>query len=577
IEPYVAPSGQVFLWDGRLDNRGDLIGRLDQAVASHDPDVKIVAAAFEQWERACFRELIGDWALSIWNPRDQSLYLARDFVGTRLLYYRADLKQIAWSTLLDPLLEGRFLALNEEYLAGCLGLYPAPHLTPYEDIHSVPPSFYVHFQRDKKTVASYWDFNPHKIIRYRTDGDYEEHFRTLLAEAVRRRLRSDSPVLAELSGGMDSASIVCVADNLIAQGRAEIPRLETLSYYDDSEPNWNERPYFAKVEEKRRRTGCHIDVGAQRNLWFESSEPSLASTPNSVQDLTEAAKQFGAFLASEGIRVVLSGIGGDEVLAGVPTAIPELADSLASLHFAEFRGQLVAWALAKRKPVLHLAAETLRAFLPVRFTRIPKRLEPPEWLNKNFVKRNLAALTGYQRRVRFLGPAPSFQGSLATLDVLRRQLGCSVLSPEPPYEKRYPYLDRDLLEFLYSVPREQLLRPHERRSLMRRSLRGIVPEEILTRKRKAFLARSPLAALSADWPQVCRLTQNMLSSSMGIVNQSAFTLALEKARRGKDVPLVPLLRTLRIECWLQQLERMCALRSVRVSATGPLLRTSSAS
>ena len=60
---------------------------------------------------------------------------------------------------------------------------------------------------------------------------------------------------------MDSSAIVCMADTIIARGATETPRLDTVSYYDDSEPNWNERPYFTKVEEKRGRTGCHIDIG----------------------------------------------------------------------------------------------------------------------------------------------------------------------------------------------------------------------------------------------------------------------------------------------------------------------------
>src|SRR5262249_59217617 len=118
-------------------------------------------------------------------------------------------------------------------------------------------------RRGKQTVSKYWDFDPSKRISYPTDAEYEEHFRIVFGEAVRRRLRSDSPILAELSGGMDSSSIVCMADTIIARADAETPRLDTVSYYNDSEPNWNERPYFTKVEEKRRRTGCHIDVGKQ--------------------------------------------------------------------------------------------------------------------------------------------------------------------------------------------------------------------------------------------------------------------------------------------------------------------------
>src|SRR5258706_8761259 len=148
-------------------------------------------------------------------------------------------------------------------------MFRAPHLTPCVGIHSVPPSSFVLLRVERHTVNKYWDFDPEKKIRYRTDAEYEEHFRTVFAKAVQRKLRSDRPVLAELSGGRDSSSIVCMADTIIARGAAETPRLDTVSYFDDSEPNWNERPYFTKVEEKSCRIGCHIDVGCQEKVKYE--------------------------------------------------------------------------------------------------------------------------------------------------------------------------------------------------------------------------------------------------------------------------------------------------------------------
>src|SRR5882762_1037397 len=158
-------------------------------------------------------------------------------------------------------------------------MFPAVHLTPYVGIHAVPPSSSVLLRPGKHTVRKYCDFDPSKRIRYSTDAEYEEHFRTVFAEAVQRRLRSDSPILAELSGGMDSSSIVCVADTIIARGAAETPRLDTLSYYNDSEPNWNERPYFTKVEEKRGRTGTHIDVSNQQFFNFNLDINRFMATP----------------------------------------------------------------------------------------------------------------------------------------------------------------------------------------------------------------------------------------------------------------------------------------------------------
>src|SRR5690349_16644686 len=234
-QPLVTPSGAVFSWDGRLDNRAELIREMKDILTTASTDLSIVAAAYERWGIASFAKLIGDWALSIWNPKDRSLILAKDPIGTRHLYYTFDQEQVSWSTILDPLvlLAGKTFALEEEYIAGWLSFFPATHLTPYIGIHSVSPSTSVLIREGKHTVSKYWDFDPSKRIRYRTDAEYEEHFRVAFAEAVRRRLRSDSPILAELSGGMDSSSIVCMADGIIARGAAETSRLDTVSYYDD--------------------------------------------------------------------------------------------------------------------------------------------------------------------------------------------------------------------------------------------------------------------------------------------------------------------------------------------------------
>src|SRR5437588_5851263 len=262
-QPQVSPSGAAITWDGRLDNRAELISDLRGSLTISCTDVVIVAAAYEKWGMDCFAKLIGDWALSIWNPVNRSLVLAKDPIGTRHLYYSCDKNNITWSTILDPLvrLAGNTFVLNEEYIAGWFSMFPAVHLTPCVGIHSVPPSSSVLLRPGKHTVSKYWDFDPEKKIRYRTDSEYEEHFRTVFANAVKRKLRSDRPVLAELSGGRDSSCIVCMADKVIVRGQAECPRLDTISNYDDSEPNWNERPYFTKVEEQRGRTGWHVNVG----------------------------------------------------------------------------------------------------------------------------------------------------------------------------------------------------------------------------------------------------------------------------------------------------------------------------
>jgi len=148
---------------------------------------------------------------------------------------------------------------------------------------------------------------------------------------------------------------------------------------------------------------------------------------------------------------------------------------------------------------------------------------------------------------------PSFQENISTLEALRRQLAYSDLSHSRT-EKRYPYPDRDLLEFLFAVPREQLVRPGQRRSLMRRALKGIVPDEILNRKRKAFVARSPITDIQRESSLLADVASHMASGATGLVDANAFLEAVRQVCRGEEVPLIPLMRTISIEFWLRQLQ-----------------------
>jgi asparagine synthase (glutamine-hydrolysing) len=557
-QPHLTESGAVITWDGRLDNRADLIRQLPNVLAISSTDVSIVAAAYEEWGTDCFAKLVGDWALTIWDAKSRSLHLAKDAIGTRHLYYSIDRDEVTWSTILDPLVlfAGKSFALCEEYLAGWLSFFPATHLTPYVGIHSVPPSSSVVIRNGKRTVTKYWDFDPSKPIRYNTDAEYEEHFRAVFAEAVRRRLRSNSPVLAELSGGMDSSSIVCMADTIMTDGGAEIPRLDTMSYYNDSEPNWNERPYFTTVEERRGRTGCHIDVAKQEPFLTRFGVDRFAATPASGCDHpSETRHQLVACMASQGDRVVLSGTGGDEVTGGIPTQVPMLANLFAQLRIWSLAHHLKISALQLRRPWFHLLFETLTLFFSPSMLRVSVRRRPSPWLTSSLKRRHRRALTGYEKWVNPFGPLPSFQIALNTLEGLQRLLSSLPLSQNPLVEIRYPFLDRSLLEFLFAIPPEQLVRPGQRRSLMRRSLTGIVPDEILLRKRKAFVSRAPLTAISKEWTILDEMCRHMFMGSVGIVDARRFLSALQEARSGQQVRIVSLLRTITLEAWMRHISK----------------------
>jgi asparagine synthase (glutamine-hydrolysing) len=119
----------------------------------------------------------------------------------------------------------------------------------------------------------------------------------------------------ELSGGMDSSSIVCMADALMARGFAETRRLDTVSYFDNSETNWNDSPFFAKVEEQRGRAGRHVALDF-REQWRPSFDHRhFAATPGSGVRINDNSRYHECLRSGE-YRVLLQGVGGDEVLGG---------------------------------------------------------------------------------------------------------------------------------------------------------------------------------------------------------------------------------------------------------------------
>jgi asparagine synthase (glutamine-hydrolysing) len=554
--PQMNTNGLI-TWDGRLDNSNQLRDELRDFADVDPADESVVSAALCRWEQKTFSKLVGDWALATWNPEERHVLLAKDFLGARQLYYSVDHRHASWCTVLDPLvlLRGQSIQLEEEYLAGWMSQFPAPQLTPYAGIHAVPPGCYVEIHPHKQLVHRYWNFNPGNRIRYRSDPEYESHFRSVFSEAVRRRLRSNSPVLAELSGGMDSTSVVCMADQLIREGKTDVPSLETLSYFDDNQPNWNERPYFTIVERLRGKTGSHIDVSSSHIFDFAFGDHRFPATPGHASLGMEPGEQFRNCLRKNNHRVLLSGIGGDEVAGGVPTPTPELADLAAEMRFARLFAQLKAWAIHKRKPVFHLVAETISGFLPQDMFPSAPKPGVASWLRPEFVRRNRAALLGYPTRLKLLGALPSFQENLIALDALRRQVASWPTPGEPYFEKTYPYLDRDFLEFIYAVPRDQLARPGERRSLMRRALNGIVPPEILHRKRKAFLSRVPIPRPADGDGLVTPSNATMTVCSLNFVDPNALADVLRLAREGREFPMLALKRTLLIEKWRRELRR----------------------
>lgn len=555
-QPYVSRRGFVITWDGRLDNRAELVeefrGDLDRTTA----DISMVASAFDRWEGDSFRRIVGDWAVTIWRPEERELIFASDFMGVRHIFYHLKSDQIRWSSDITPLvlLAGVKFHVDDEFVAGYLAHNPDGRSTPYREIREVPLGHFVRVRPSETRTERFWRFSPRTRIRYKTDGDYEEHFRQVFRQSVRRRLRSDSPVLAELSGGLDSSSIVCMADDILANEGADAPRLDTLSYYDKTEPKGDDWIYFQKIEQKRGRTGIHIDSSKIAKSPASLEFREFCPFPGALGPSNELGDERAYAVRQSGCRVVLSGLGGDEFMGGIPDPRALLGDLIVQWRFFRLIGQLAAWSLIKRRPWIHLLWDSATDAIPPALGQYlvkETRVEP--WVRKDFARRTRLGFRQFFVNEHFGLWLPTRRSVIGGVQAMANNLA-KMTTPTPMIEEAtYPYLDQNLIEFVLATPADQWLRPGERRSVMRRALAGIVPAEVLARRTKQFAARTPAVMLDQHSGEIQAVYCASISSRLGYVGDAELLKIMSDVRAGKTVPLVRVLWTISLEFWLRDL------------------------
>ena len=250
---------EVLHWDGRLDNRDDLIQRLSDSLKGESSNKAIARATYDRWGTQGLVHLIGDWSTVIRDHESRTTVLASDFAGVRPLYYHVQNGDVQWSNRLQSLVEETGITdLDEQYIAGFLTFGGCANRTPYKGIFSVPPGHAVCVSsKTEQSISRFWSMPIGDTIQYRNEHRYEEELRALFREAVAVRLQTESPVLAELSGGLDSSSVVCMANHLIRSGAVKTPRLETVSF---TWQNSLDEPFIREVESHCGIKGARIST-----------------------------------------------------------------------------------------------------------------------------------------------------------------------------------------------------------------------------------------------------------------------------------------------------------------------------
>jgi asparagine synthase (glutamine-hydrolysing) len=253
-------------------------------------------------------------------------------------------------------------------------------------------------------------------------------------------------------------------------------------------------------------------------------------------------------------EVIVSGVGGDELLGGVPSPMPELADLFLSGDLSTFFAHSLDWCLVDRSPLLEMLWEVARFTFQLYRRGKPFPRHVPNWITPSAEQ---ASTSGGQPRIEQdtrIGLWPSTIENGLTWWALLETLPHLFPSQLNRREHRYPYLDRDLVEFLFRVPRSKLLKPGRRRALMRGALKGLVPEEILERKRKAYVVRKQLLSLQMGYMQVHALFQRPLLAELGLVIPAKVLSALRSVSEGREQHLWrPLMRSISFELWLRSL------------------------
>lgn len=554
-------SGLVMTWDGRLDNRDDLLMRFgrplrtdgDDATADDLSDASIALTLFERGGVEELRSLVGDWSLAVWDERQRTLHLARDYMGVRPLYYCATSDAVMWSSDLGELAErtDRLDTLDERFVARFMTLRFSTDVTPYEGIRSVPTASCVSFSTDTgaETRRRFWSLQP-ATIRYPDPRQYEEHLRALWREAVGGRLRTEGTVWAELSGGLDSSSVVCMADALVKNGLVSASGVQPISYVSFQSPGGDERTFIAEVE---ARIGVRSVI-----LSVEEHQHDTDSNCEWVTPLAPAGMQVSCagHVRGQGGRIILSGRAGDVIMGCLPDNSVAVADDIRDWRLINALSNLRRWSLTCRRPAIELAANLARKYLTA-------RMRPPSLSSLNETQQaGLDLLTTSLQEIsheRSGQPgAPLFSVSKQPLAVALHaySLESRLSAPMPPGGVIYsfPYVHRPLVEFMLAVPGEQLSAPNDTRSLMRRAFQGLLPPRVQQRVSKGHY---PPAAMRALRPRASSLlpVRNTQVVRRGWVDPLRLEAAIRALTDGGGRTGNEIQRLLRLESWLRCRDR----------------------
>lgn len=542
--------------DVRLDNRQELgrhLGLSDAEIVTTS-DAWLILLAYRRWGDQCPERLLGDFAFIIWDNSRRRLFAARDSLGARDLCYYFDEERFLIASEISHILAHPDIQpeINDNRVAAyLLGMWDRPEETFYRDINYLSPAHAISVTGDRVDMWRYWGAQPEKI-RYRDERQYAEHYRDLLSEAVRCRLRCVGKVGISLSGGLDSTFLAALAVPQLAEATGQ-KRLKSFSYSFDELASCDESAYIHPVVERYGLEATYIpcdDLWAFKDLanWPSSRDYVISDTfawlPAAVR--TKANQS--------GIRALFAGYYGDALMSGGHYWALDMAREgkfgplirTAQANWDEFnwRDSFIDFGL--RRLVPPSVARTYRSVRPRKAVSIapgihedlPARTDLSSRLSPQ--ANNEKTPPGFRQRYETL-TGSNFSHNVA----IRYQYNnCGM-------ELIQPYYDRRLVEFVLSVPAYVLGRPGSFRRLHRESMSGLLPDEVRLRRRRTSFAPLIHKGIERERGAIRDLMSNPLVVRWGYIRRDW----LEKMLKSNYQPSsewAVLFYSIFLELWLQR-------------------------
>jgi len=501
-QPMTNEDGSLYItYNGEVYNHADYREELESRghVYRTHCDTETILHLYEDYGDACVEHLRGMFAFAIWDRNKRELCIARDRLGIKPLYYvHTDDGSLYFASEIKALLEAR--AVKPELNFGAFSDYLANHATSGEEtlfggVKRLMPGHTLNWRDGEIKIKKYWDVSFAKVApNGHSDKDYIAEWSELFRKSVELRLMADVPLGMFLSGGIDSSAIAAVMSTLVDEP------IKTFSVaFKEREANELE---YARLVARAYNTDHHEVVispeeffGALPDLIWHEDEP--LAHPSSV------ALFFVSRLAAQHVKVVLTGEGSDELMAGYA----RYRKTILNLAIGEHYHRMVPAGVRDliRGQIAGMSASKLRAKLSRTFLSLSPDIEsiyfdnfavfPRSDQNQLLTGETLERTGGVDpyagvRRVLSETDARSLLDRLLYADIktylhelLMKQ---DQMSMAASLESRVPFLDHKLVEFTSSLPERLKLNRWTTKYVLRQSMKGVLPEQILTRPKMGF-------------------------------------------------------------------------------------------